>query len=103
MRSKRSTRKSTASPAAGTVVLRLYIVDNAPNSLKAVANLAAICEEFLLGRFSLEIIDVLQQPLRALADGVLVTPNLLKISPGPAANVIGNLGRRRDVLRALGI
>jgi circadian clock protein KaiB len=83
--------------------MRLYIANNAPNSLRAVANLAAICREYLKGRFTLETIDVLEHPLRALADGILVTPSLAKLSPLPATKIVGNLGERADVLRALGI
>ena len=90
-------------PGVQTVVMRLYIASNAPNSLRAVANLAAICKEYLKGRFTLETIDVLEHPLRALADGILVTPSLAKISPLPAAKIVGNLGEKADVLRALGI
>jgi circadian clock protein KaiB len=103
MRVKGIRGKTRHADAGQPMVLRLYVVDNAPNSVQAIANLASICEEFLAGRFTLEIIDVLQQPLRALADGVLVTPNLLKISPDPGANVVGNLSGRRAVLRVLGL
>lgn len=85
------------------VVMRLYIADNAPNSLKAVANLEAICKEHLQDAFKLEVIDVLEFPLRALADGILVTPSLTKISPSPAAKIVGNLSDRSNVLHALGI
>ena len=83
--------------------MRLYIANNAPNSVRAVANLAAICKEYLQDKFKLEIIDVLEQPLRALADGILVTPSLAKLSPLPAAKIVGNLGERSSVLQALGL
>ena len=83
--------------------LRLYVADGAPNSVRAVANLAAICKEHLQFTFKLEIIDVLKFPLRALADGILVTPHLAKLSPPPAATIVGNLSDRSGVLLALGI
>jgi len=83
--------------------LRLYVADGAPNSVRAVANLAAICKEHLQFTFKLEIIDVLKFPLRALADGILVTPHLAKLSPPPAAKIVGNLSDRSGVLLALGI
>jgi circadian clock protein KaiB len=94
-----------ASAPAGTtaVVLRLYIADNAPNSLLAITNLEAICKEHLENKFRLEVIDVLETPLRALADGILVTPSLTKVSPSPRANIVGNLSDKRSVLHALGI
>ena len=86
-----------------TLRLRLYVAGGAPNSVRAIANLAAICREHLQSAFKLEIVDVLQFPLRALADGVLVTPHLAKLSPSPAAKVVGNLSDRGSVLDALGI
>jgi circadian clock protein KaiB len=85
------------------VKLRLYVAGGAPNSVRAIANLAAICKEHLQSAFNLEIIDVLKSPLRALADGVLVTPHLAKLSPSPAAKVVGNLSDRASVLTALGL
>jgi len=98
-------KKSSRSGPAGTtvVVMRLYIANNAPNSVKAIANLEAICKEHLQDGFKLEIIDVLEFPRRALADGILVTPSLSKISPSPTAKIIGNLSDRSNVLHALGI
>jgi circadian clock protein KaiB len=100
MRAKKA-KKSAAVTAV--VVMRLYIADAAPNSIKAIANLEAICKEHLPGAFKLEIIDVLEFPLRALADGILVTPSLAKLSPSPAAKIVGNLSDRSGVLHALGI
>jgi circadian clock protein KaiB len=97
-------RKAKKPSAAATVVtMRLYIAQGAPNSLKAIANLEAICKKHLQDGFKLEIIDVLEFPLRALADGILVTPSLAKMSPSPAAKIVGDLGDRSSVLLALGI
>jgi circadian clock protein KaiB len=84
-------------------MMRLYIANNAPNSVRAIANLAAICKEYLEGNFELEIVDVLEYPRRALADGVLVTPSLAKLSPLPTASIVGNLSDKSSVLQALGI
>jgi circadian clock protein KaiB len=104
MRRKKTTKRSASGPAVTTVVvMRLYIANNAPNSVRAIANLEAICKQHLKDRFKLEIIDVLETPLRALADGILVTPSLTKVSPSPAAKVVGNLSDKNSVLHALGI
>ena len=103
MRGK-NTKRSASGPAVTTVmVMRLYIANSAPNSVRAIANLAAICKEHLEDKFKLEIIDVLEHPLRALADGILVTPSLAKVSPSPAAKIVGNLSDKSSVLHALGI
>jgi circadian clock protein KaiB len=85
------------------VVMCLYVARDAPNSVRAVANLAEICKQYLHGRFKLEIVDVLKNPLRALKDGILVTPSLAKLSPAPVAKIVGNLSDRASVLQALGI
>ena len=103
MRRKKTPDKSSASAVTTVVVMRLYVVNSAPNSLLAIANLAAICKEFLKDNFKLEIVDVLEQPLRALTDGILVTPSLAKLSPSPAANIVGNLSDKSSVMHALGI
>src|SRR5688572_17277360 len=61
-------RKTKKPAAVGTlVVMRLYIAEGAPNSVKAIANLKAICEKHLAEGFKLEVIDVLEFPLRTLA------------------------------------
>ena len=93
----------SASVAGPVLVLRLYIVGGAPNSVQAIANLDAICREYLKDGHRLEVIDVLKHPGRAMAEGVLVTPSLAKLSPLPAANVVGNLSDRTKVLLALGL
>ena len=103
MRRKATKRRASGAAVTTVVVLRLYIANDAPNSRRAVANLAAICKEHLEDNFKLEIVDVLETPLRALADGILVTPSLTKVSPSPAAKIIGNLSDKGSVLRALGI
>lgn len=103
MRRKKTPDKSSASAVTTAVVMRLYVANSAPNSLLAIANLSVICQEFLKDNFTLEIVDVLKEPLRALADGILVTPSLAKLSPSPAANIVGNLSDKSGVMRALGI
>jgi len=103
MARKKKDRAASGPVAATAVVMVLYITDSGPNSVRAVANLEAICKEHLQDNFRLEIIDVLQYPLRALADGIVVTPSLAKLFPLPTATVVGNLSDKSDVLRALGI
>ena len=103
MARKKKDRGAPDPAAATAVVMVLYITDSGPNSVRAVANLEAICRDHLKDNFRLEIIDVLKYPLRALADGVVVTPSLAKLFPLPIATVVGNLSDRSGVLRALGV
>lgn len=100
-----SRRAGRAAPADATtvVVLRLYVAGGAPNSLLALANLQAICAEYLQGGHRLEVVDILEDPRRAMAEGVLVTPSLNKLSPQPVAQLVGNLSDKKRVLLALGL
>ncbi|HEX6723082.1 MAG TPA: circadian clock KaiB family protein [Burkholderiaceae bacterium] len=102
MVSKRK-KKGAVGDAVTVVVMRLYVAGRAPNSVKAIANLEAICREHLKDSYRLEIVDVCEHPRRALDDGVLVTPSLAKISPTPGASIIGNLSDTHSVLAAMGI
>jgi circadian clock protein KaiB len=101
----KAARRSKGRPAAVTtvVLLRLYVTGKAPNSLQAIANLEAICKEHLKGAHKLEIVDILEQPRRAMADGILVSPSLTRMHPLPGASIVGNLSDRAKVLAALGL
>ncbi len=100
---RRQKPKARGAGFSTVVVLRLYIAGGAPNSVQAIANLEAICREYLKSGHKLEIVDVLEHPQRAMAEGVLVTPSLAKLSPKPTANVVGNLSDKAKVLLALGL
>lgn len=82
--------------------LRLYVAGNAPNSVHAVANAKALCSEHRANGYVLEIVDLMVHPLRALTDGIVVTPTLLKLSPRPVLRIIGTLSDKDAVLAALG-
>jgi circadian clock protein KaiB len=90
-------------PGAAEFQFRLYVAGDAPNSLRAVANLTALCREHLSGRYDIEVVDVLSHPERALNDGILMTPTLCKCTPPPARRIIGNLSQTTPVLEALGL
>lgn len=82
--------------------LRLYVAGNGPNSTRATANIRAICEGHFASHYSLEIVDMLAHPRRALADAIIVTPTLLKLAPPPSLRVIGDLSNTAEVLLLLG-
>jgi circadian clock protein KaiB len=87
----------------GAYVFKLYLAGGAPNSVRAFANLYAICRKHFPGSHRIEVIDVLKEPLRALADAILVTPTVVKLFPLPAQQIIGDLSEEEQVLRALGL
>ena len=83
---------------------RLYVAGDAQNSAQAVANLTALCKAYLADRHAIEIVNVFQDPKRALADGILMTPTLVKLAPSPAPmKIIGTLSQTQPVLDALGL
>jgi circadian clock protein KaiB len=82
-------------------VLRLYVAGELPNSSRALANLQSICRAHLESRHTLEVIDALEQPRRALSDGVVVAPTLLRLAPQPLIKIIGDLSDLASVLLTL--
>lgn len=86
-----------------TTLFRLYVAGETPNSARAMANLQSICQEHLQGHCKIEVVDILQEPLRALSEGVLVTPTLVRLSPLPARTIVGDLSEPAAVLLALGL
>jgi circadian clock protein KaiB len=87
----------------GAYSFRLYIAGGAPNSVRALANLYAICHKHFPESHRIEVIDILKEPLRALAEAVLVTPTVVRISPAPEQQIIGDLSEEEEVLYALGL
>ena len=82
---------------------RLYTAAGTQNSAQALANLTALCRLHLPDRHEIEVIDVFREPERARADGVRLTPTLIKLSPAPACRIVGALSQSRSVLLALGM
>ena len=82
---------------------RLYVAGEAPNSAQALANLNAICLAHLSDRHEIAVVDVFKEPGRALADGIFLTPTLIKLWPLPMRRIVGTLSQAEVVLQALGL
>lgn len=82
---------------------RLYVAGDALNSTQALANLTALCHAHLPDRHEIEIVDVYKEPQRALADGIFMTPTLVKLAPSPIRSIVGTLSQTQTVLQALGL
>jgi circadian clock protein KaiB len=80
---------------------RLYVAGDAPNSAQAIANLGVLCRKHLPGRHRVEIVDVFLEPERALADGIFMTPTLVRLAPGPVRRIVGTLSHAQPVLQIL--
>jgi circadian clock protein KaiB len=86
-----------------TYLLRLYVAGASPRSSRAIANLKAVCEEHLAGRFQLEIIDLYQHPGLAKAEQIVALPTLHKALPLPYRRLVGDLTDKQRLLTMLGI
>ena len=82
---------------------RLYVAGDSLNSAQAIANLAALCTAHLADRYEIETVDVFREPKRALADGVLMTPTLIRLLPLPTRRIVGTLSQTETLLQALGL
>jgi circadian clock protein KaiB len=83
-------------------VLTLFVTGASPNSVRAIANVKRICEQYLDGKYNLEIVDVYQQPLMAQQQQLIALPMLLKSHPPPQMRLIGDMSNTQKVLRGLG-
>lgn len=89
-------------PADGEVWhLRLYVAGQSPKSLRALANLKAMCEEHLAGRYELEVVDLVEDPSLAQSDDILAIPTLVLRLPPPLSKIIGDLSNTERVLIGL--
>ena len=84
------------------VVLRLY-VSKSPASKSAVRNARQIIDQCVAPSCTLEIIQIDEQPDRAMSDRIMFIPTLVKVSPPPICKVIGDLSDRDSVVRELGL
>jgi circadian clock protein KaiB len=81
--------------------LRLYVAGHTPTSLAAFANLKKICEEHLAGRYSIEVIDLLENPRLAKGEQIVAIPTLVRKLPPPVKQIIGDLTNTERVLVGL--
>ncbi len=83
--------------------LRLYVTGMTARSSRAIRNVREICDEYLEGRYDLEVVDLYQQPVLAKEAQVIAAPTLVKRLPLPLRRIIGDMSERDRVLDGLGI
>jgi circadian clock protein KaiB len=81
--------------------LRLFITGQTPRSAASLRNLREVCDEFLEGRFQLEVIDLYRRPELAIEAQVVAAPTLVKRLPLPLRRLVGDLSNREEVLLGL--
>jgi circadian clock protein KaiB len=91
-----ATKDQTAEPNSWE--LRLYVAGQTAKSVTAFGNLKKLCEEHLKGQYTIEVIDLLEQPQLAAGDEIVAIPTLVRKLPSPMRKIVGDL---RDTERTL--
>lgn len=84
-------------------ILRLYVAGKTPRSMTAFENLKKICEERLKNKYTIEVIDLLQNPQLGREHQILAIPTLVRKLPVPVRKIIGDLSNTERVLVGLDI
>ncbi len=95
--------KKNSSEKRPGYILRLYVTGASPNSVKAITNIKEICDAHLKDDYTLEVIDVHQQPALASKEQIIALPLLIKKQPLPERRLIGDLSNTEQVLKSLGL
>ncbi|AKB76747.1 Circadian oscillation regulator KaiB [Methanosarcina horonobensis HB-1 = JCM 15518] len=79
-------------------VLRLYVAGMGPKSIQAIDNIKRIFEEYVPGKYQLEVIDIYQNPVFAKDGQIVAAPTLIKELPPPLRKLIGSMSDTDRVL-----
>ena len=80
---------------------QLFVAGDTPNSVEALGNLTRLCDEYLPGRHEIDVVDVFREPARALAEGIFMTPTLIRLAPSSVIRIVGTLGNAQAIFQAL--
>ena len=93
--------EAARAPEGERYILRLYVTGMTARSLRALKNLQSICDEYLRGRYDLEVVDIYQQPVLTKGEQIIAAPTLIKKLPPPMRRIIGDMSNRDRVLLGL--
>jgi circadian clock protein KaiB len=83
--------------------LRLYIAGETQKSKTAIDNLSRICEEYLKGKYHIDVVDLTKNPQLAAGEQIFAVPTLVRKLPEPMRKIIGDLSAEEKVLVGLDI
>ena len=90
--------EALAKTGDGKYVLRLFVAGMGTKSMQAIDNIKRICEEYLPGKYQLEVIDIYQYPIFAKEGQIVAAPTLIKELPPPLRKLIGSMADTERVL-----
>jgi len=94
-------RAASGDPDVERFDLRLYVAGHSPKSVQAIENLRKVCDEYLSGRYTIELIDLIEHPQLARRDDIIAVPTLVRRLPEPIRKIIGDLSDTEKVLVGL--
>jgi circadian clock protein KaiB len=81
--------------------LRLYVTGRSPKCLRAAENLRLVCEQYLRGRYHIDVVDLLENPRLAAYEQILAVPTVVRQLPLPIRKVVGDLSDTGRLLAGL--
>ena len=103
-----STEQKTSPPTGPEVALdgelwelRLYVAGQSTKSVAAFANLRNLCERYLPGKYTIEVVDLLEKPQLARGDQIVAIPTLVRKLPVPIRKIVGDLSNTERTLVGL--
>lgn len=84
-------------------ILRLYVTGMTPKSINAIENVRKLCEQYLHGRYELDVVDIYQQPNVAKSEQLIAAPTLIRKLPLPLRRFIGDMSNKEKILVGLDI
>ena len=95
--------KLVADLAQPTYLFRLYVAGTSLRSSTAIANVRRICDQYLPGRYELEVVDVYQQPAVTKQAQVVAVPTLIKELPFPPQRFVGDMSNTERIVVGLNL
>jgi circadian clock protein KaiB len=92
---------SVVKKGTSNYILKLYVVGTTPQSVRAIENIKKVCEAHLKNRYTLEVIDLYQNPSLASGEQIIAAPTLVKYLPLPLRRIIGDMSNIDRVLVGL--
>lgn len=83
--------------------LLLFVSGASPRSLRAVAAVRKLCEQFLSGLYALEVIDAFRDPDFARECQIVALPSLLRLKPTPRLLLVGDMSDPKPLAAGLGL
>lgn len=82
---------------------KLFITGQTSKSEKIIKKLKKLLDDEFKNQYSLEIIDVIENPELAKKERIFATPTLIKSFPLPIKRVIGDLDNKKNILLGLNL